>query len=110
MPHQSKPDEPMPDEPMPGDSMPGDSMPDDPMTAQYDQWIASRQAVDHSPDLTDRIMTAVQDRRRHVGVQVQLADRVNESMTARWAACAAALVVGILPFLFVAYMAELLVI
>lgn len=81
-------------------------MPDE---AMYDEWIANRRAAEPSRELTDRVMAVVEERdvqRKHY---VRLADRINESRPARWAACLAALLVGILPFLFVAYMAELLV-
>ena len=85
-------------------------MADEPM---YDEWIANRRAAKPSRELTDRVMAAVQERPMQHAVQreryVRLADRMNESRPARWAACLAALVVGILPFLIVAYVAELLV-
>ena len=81
-------------------------MADEPM---YDEWIANRRAAEPSRELTDRVMAAVEER----GVQrkryVRFADRMNQSRPARWAACLAALLVGSLPFLFVAYVAELLV-
>ena len=62
-----------------------------------------------SGDLTDRVMAAVEDRDLQSAPYVQLADRLNESRSAQWAACLAALVVGSLPFLLVAHAAELLV-
>ena len=77
-------------------------MPDKPM---YDEWIASRRAAKAPCKLTDRVMTAVDERvvqRKH---SVRLADRINESRLARLTACLAALLVGCLPFLFVAYAA-----
>ena len=80
-------------------------MADEPM---YDEWIANRRATEPSRELTDRVMAAVEERverKRYV----RLADRMNESRPARWAACLAALLVGSLPFLLVAYVAELLV-
>jgi hypothetical protein len=74
----------------------------------YDEWIASRQAAAPSGDLIDRVMAAVEEQ----GVQrehcVRLADRMNESRPARWAACLAASLVGSLPFLLVADVAKLI--
>ncbi len=81
-------------------------MADEPM---YDEWIANRRAAEPSRELTDRVMAAVEERDVQRNRYVSLADRMNESRPARWAACLAALLVGSLPFLFVAYVAELLV-
>lgn len=81
-------------------------MADEPM---YDEWIANRRAAEPSFELTDRVMAAVEERDVQRKRYVRLADRMNESRPARWAACLAALLVGSLPFLIVAYVAELLV-
>ena len=78
-------------------------MADEPM---YDEWIANRRAAKPSPELTDRVMAAVEERDVQRKRYVRLADRMNESRPARWAACLAALLVGCLPFLFVAYVAQ----
>lgn len=81
-------------------------MADEPM---YDEWIANRRAAEPSRELTDRVMAAVEERDVQRKRYVRLADRMNESRPARWAACLAALLVGSLPFLFVAFVAELIV-
>ena len=81
-------------------------MADEPM---YDEWIANRRAAEPTRDLTDRVMAAVAERDVQRKSYVHLADRMNESRPARWAACVAALLVGSLPFLLVAYVAQLLV-
>ncbi len=81
-------------------------MADEPM---YDEWIANRRAAEPSHDLTDRVMAAVEERDLQRKRYVRLADRMNESRPARWAACLAALLVGSLPFLIVVYVAELIV-
>ena len=81
-------------------------MADEPM---YDEWIANRRAAEPSRELTDRVMAAVEERDVQRKRYVRLADRMNESRPARWAACLAALLVGSLPFLLVAYVAKLLV-
>jgi hypothetical protein len=52
-------------------------------------------------------MAAVEEQDAQRKRYVRLADRMNASRPARWAACLAALLVGSLPFLFVAYMAQL---
>lgn len=75
----------------------------------YDDWISDRWAAEPSPELTDRIMAVVEEREKQRQHFVRLADRINESRPARWAACLAALLVGTLPFLFVAYVAEMAV-
>lgn len=81
-------------------------MADEPM---YDEWIANRRAAEPSRELTDRVMAAVEERDVQRKRYVRLADRMNESRPARWAACLAALLVGSLPFLFVAHVAQSLV-
>ena len=93
-------DEPMDNEPMDNEPM-------------YDEWIANRRSAEPSRDLTDRLMAAVEKRAPQDRVQhkpyVRLIDRINQSRPARWAACLAALLVGSLPFLVVAIVAELIV-
>ena len=75
----------------------------------YDEWIANRRAAEPSRELTDRVMAALEERDGQRNSYVCLADRLNESRPARWAACLASLLVGSLPFLLVARAAELLV-
>ena len=81
-------------------------MTDEPM---YDEWIANRRAGEPSRELTDRVMAAVEERATQREHYVRLADRMNQSRPTRWAACLAASLVGGLPFLYLAYVAELLV-
>ena len=81
-------------------------MADEPM---YDEWIANRRAAEPSRELTDRVMAAVEERDVQRKRYVRLADRMNESRPARWAACLTASLVGSLPFLLVAYVAKFLV-
>jgi hypothetical protein len=81
---------------------------DEPMPEKpvYDEWLASRRAAKVPSELTDRVMAAVEKQvvqRKHY---VRLADRINESQPARMTACLAALLVGFLPFLYVAYAAQ----
>ena len=75
----------------------------------YDDWIAKRRAVEPSHELGDRVMAAVEEQDVRRDPHVRLADHMNNSLMARCAACLAASLVGSLPFLFVAYVAELLV-
>ena len=86
-------------------------MTDEPMPNKpiYDEWIASRRAAEPSSDLTDRVMAAIEERNTLRKHYVRLADRINESQPARWAACVAAMLVGSLPFLYVAHVAQMLV-
>ena len=76
--------------------------------SMYDEWIANRRATEPAHDLTDRVMSSVEERVERKR-RVRLADRMNDSSLARLAACLAALLVGSLPFLFVAYVAQSLV-
>ncbi|MCA9147666.1 MAG: hypothetical protein KDA92_00135 [Planctomycetales bacterium] len=75
----------------------------------FDEWIANRRAVEPSCELTDRVMVAIERRGAPSVRNVRLADRMNNSLLARCAACLAALVVGSLPLLYVAHAAKLLV-
>ena len=77
-----------------------------PEKPRYDEWIASRRAVMVPDELTNRVMVAVEKRVLQRKRYVRLADRINESQPARLTACLAALLVGCLPFLFVAYAAQ----
>ena len=79
-------------------------MADEPM---YEEWIASRREAEPSAELTDRVMDAIEQRDAPRRGFVRLADRMNESPLARLAACAAALLVGSLPFAFVVSVAQL---
>jgi len=77
-------------------------MADEPM---YDAWIARRRAAEPAHDVTGRVVASVEGRappRRYV----HFADRINESRPARLAACLAGLLVGSIPFFFVAYVAQ----
>ena len=61
----------------------------------YEQWVATRRAVEPSHDLADQVMAALKDlaevrpEREH---HLRLADRINESRPARLAACLATLI------------------
>ena len=76
----------------------------------YDQWIADRRTAEPSGELVDQVMAVVETRESDASdnSRVRLPDRLNESLPARWAACVAALLVGSLPFWFVASAAKLL--
>jgi hypothetical protein len=80
-------------------------MADEPL---YDEWIAKRRAAEPSPELVDLVMAAVEDRDVQPSGFLRLADRMNNSRAACCAVCLASLLVGILPFLFVAQVAYLL--
>jgi len=79
----------------------------------YDEWKANRRAFKPACDLTARVMAAMEEESAqpvHSGrLAGRLDDRMNESLTVRWAASVPALLVGSLPFLLVAYAAHLLV-
>lgn len=69
---------------------------------KYDDWISRRRAVEPSRELTDRICAAVEARDLDRQRLPRLADRMNASRLARWAACAAGLLLGSLPFFLAA--------
>lgn len=74
----------------------------------YHQWIASRRTAMPPRDLVDRVIVAI-EKRDPPSNYVHFVDGPNPSPLVRCAACFAALLVGSLPFLFVAYVAQSLV-
>ena len=83
-------------------------MTDGPM---YDDWLDQRRAIDSSGELADRVMAAVREaeNRRQQSLLLWIAVRIESSRLARYTACLAALLVGSSPFLYMAYVAQLLV-
>ena len=75
---------------------------------RYDDWIANRRAVEPSRDLTNQVMATVERQNAQVVRHVRLAEKMNNSLPARCAACVSAMLVGSLPFLYVAYAAKLI--
>ena len=74
---------------------------------RYNEWIANRQTAKPSTGLADVVMATVEDRvspRRYA----RLTDRLNDSLPIRWAACVVALLIGSLPFFYIAYAAKLI--
>ena len=78
---------------------------DEPM---YDDWIASRQAVEPSREFADQLMAAVEQQNEPPIRHSRLAEHMNNSLLARCAVCVSAMLVGSLPFLYVAYAAKLI--
>lgn len=72
-----------------------------------EEWIARHRDVDPPRDLTDRVMAAV-EKRAQQKCPARFSDRLKNSPPARWAACLSALLIGCLPFLYVAYEAKLI--
>ena len=75
----------------------------------YHAWRSHRRALDLPPELADRIMADVHAQSLSGPVTERMATHANGSSLVPWSACVAALLVGLLPFIFVAYVAELLV-
>ena len=83
-------------------------MSDGPM---YDEWIDGRRSIDSPDELTARVMAEVQEveSQRKKFLLLRLAQWVESSRLARYTACLAALMVGSTPFVYLAYVAQLLV-
>lgn len=73
--------------------------------SEFDDWIASRREVEPPAGLADTVMNSLKNRDSTVPV-IRLADRLNDSRSARVAACLAGLLVGCLPFVVLAYIAQ----
>lgn len=74
----------------------------------WDDWLADRREVQPTENLTDQIMSQVVelDQQRREVWSASLINKIDRSRFGRIAVCAAALVVGGLPFLFLAYVAK----
>jgi hypothetical protein len=74
----------------------------------YNQWLAQRRQELPPPNLPDEIMQRVGELEQHRQAVwwVRLLNRVERSRASRWAVCGGAMVVGCLPFLFLAYVAQ----
>jgi hypothetical protein len=77
----------------------------------YEEWLEQRRSISPPCELADRIMSSVSDREttRRVSWLICVAIWVEKSRLARYAACAAALLIGSTPFLFLAHAAQLIV-
>lgn len=74
----------------------------------YNQWLAQRRQEVPPPTLANEIMQRVGDLEQHrqASWSLRLMQCVEHSRAGRWAACGAALAVGSVPFLFLAYVAQ----
>ena len=73
----------------------------------YDDWIENRRSTKPSPELTDRVMAAIESETQQDRVVV-LAGPDNLSGLVSYLACLSAFLIGCLPFLYAAYAAKLL--
>jgi hypothetical protein len=75
----------------------------------YGQWLAKRREVSPSAAMADQIMSQVanMERQRRAIWWLRLVQRIERSRAARWAVCGGALVIGGLPFIFLAHVARL---
>lgn len=72
---------------------------------QYQQWLAQRRDEHPPVGLADQIMDRVAEFECHRqdDWQSRLVQQIECSRAARWSVCGGALAVGVLPFLFFAY-------
>ena len=77
----------------------------------YRQWLAQRRELAEPADLADGIMSRVTDVKADVQKAwwLRLAEQIEQSWPARWAAYSGALAVGSLPFLFLAHVAKFVI-
>jgi hypothetical protein len=77
---------------------------------RYEQWVERRRADQAAPELTDRVMAAIarsEDSGRASSLLLLLM-WVDRSWVRRIAACAAAFMVGSIPFAYIAYISKAL--
>jgi hypothetical protein len=75
----------------------------------YEQWLAKCRNVSPPASLVDQIMSQVANLERQRGDVwwLRLIQRIEQSRAARWAVCGGALAIGGLPFVFLAYVAQI---
>jgi hypothetical protein len=76
----------------------------------FEQWLAERRQVSPPAGLADQIMSQVAEfeRGRRDLWWLLVVQRIEQSRAARWAVCGGALAIGCLPFVFLAYVSQLL--
>jgi hypothetical protein len=76
----------------------------------YEQWLAKRRQFTPPAGLAEEIMDQVAnlERQRRAIWWLRLIQRIEHSRAARWAVCGGALAIGCLPFVFLAYVSQLL--
>jgi hypothetical protein len=76
----------------------------------FDEWLAKCRNVSPPVALVDQIMNQVEnlEQERRDTWWSRLIPEIEHSPTARWAVCGGALAVGGSPFVFLAYVAQLL--
>ncbi len=74
----------------------------------YDEWLAKCREASPPATLADRIMSqvATMEQQRRSLLWLRVVQRIERSRASRWAACCGALVVGCLPFVFLAHVAR----
>ena len=74
----------------------------------YERWLAKCREASPPASLADRIMSQVanMEHQRRSLWWVRLVQHIERSRASRWAACAGALAVGCLPFVFLAHVAQ----
>jgi hypothetical protein len=77
----------------------------------YDSWLENRRSLRPPGELADRIMSALSRREtaRRVSSLLRVGLWIESSRLTRYAACTAALLVGSMPFLFLAHVAQIIV-
>lgn len=78
---------------------------------EYEEWLERRRSTSPSRELTGRIMSSVSHREtpRRLALLIRVGLWIERSRATRYAACAAALLIGSTPFLFLAHVAQLIV-
>lgn len=79
------------------------------MESPYEQWLAKCRETSVPAALADRIMAQVANLEHQSRSlwSLRLVQRIERSRASRWAVCGGALAVGCLPFVFLAYVAQL---
>jgi hypothetical protein len=76
----------------------------------YEQWLTKCRDVSPPESLADHIMSQVANlgHQRQITWQSRLIPQIEQSPAARWVVCGGALAIGGSPFIFLAYVAQLL--
>ena len=77
----------------------------------YEQWLAERRSVSPPVELSNQVMCRIAEieQQRQAVWWLSLVQRIEQSRASRWAVCSGALAIGVIPFIFLAYVSKFLI-
>ena len=74
----------------------------------YEQWLAERRSVSPPVELSNQVMCRIAEieQQRQSVWWLRMVQHIERSRAARFAVCSGALAIGVIPFLFLAYVSK----